>query len=155
MPDAALSVKNEGMKLVRFPLFWLYFTQRRYRVNMMLNKTRILQWENWYQEESQRQLYEKPESRCSDSTGLPKGTWEIPGSIRNQWCWVLWGVVNNGGIAGDPSNPRVIKNWKTGGWRDGHTVKSTFCTLTGSSHYNCSIRESNALFWFPWGTAHM
>lgn len=119
---------------------------------MVLAKTRIMQWGNWYQEESQRQLYEKPESRCSASTGLPAGTWEIPASIRNQWCCVLWGVVANGGMSGDPNNPRVIKNWKTEGRRDSHTIKSTFYTLIGISSRNCSIRVSNALFPLPWGT---
>lgn len=131
MPGAALSVKEEGRKLGEVSLLWLYFTSRRYRIKMVLNKTRIVQLGDWYQEESQRQLYEKPEGRCSASTGLPVGTWEIPVSIRNQWCCDLWGVMINGGMSQEPSNLRVTNNWKTGGWGDGQMVKSTFCTHTG------------------------
>lgn len=96
MPGAALGVKEEGMKLGEVSLFWLYFTWRRIRIKMVLKKTRIVHLGDWYQEESQRQLYEKPEGRCLASTGLPVGTWEIPVSIRNQWCCNLWGVVTNG-----------------------------------------------------------
>jgi hypothetical protein len=50
-------------------------------MKIVLNKIRIMQWEDWCQKESQRQLYEKPEGRCSTSTA---GAWKTLEYISSQ-----------------------------------------------------------------------